>query len=283
MTAIPPVHRARSVEEALEELDRSPEAALLGGGTWIMRAPLRGEPFAPRYVGLDGIAALRLIESRDGAIAVGAAVTHAQLAAANGSPAFAAIATAARLSAFPAVRSVATVAGNICALGFPEADLVPALLAADATAEVASRAGVDRVPLEAYLAGRGDRPAGEIITAVTVPAPAGRRSGFARLTVRGGGEYAIASVAVSVDAAADGAVRSARVAVGGVEERARSLPAAAEALVGSSLDADAVARAGAAAAAACHSREGLDAPAWYRTAVLPGLVRRAIADLEVSG
>jgi carbon-monoxide dehydrogenase medium subunit len=282
MTAFPPVHRARSLDEALEELERFPEAEPLAGGTWIMRAPLRGESFAPGYVGLDGVAALREIDSRGDVVAIGSLVTHAQLAAGDGPPAFAAIATAARLSAFPAVRSVATVAGNIAARGFPEADLVPALLAADATVEVVSRDGADAVPLAAYLSGRDRGPAGELITGVSVPAPAGRRSGFARLTVRGGGEYAVASVAVSVDLDDGGVVQAARLAVGGVEETARMLPGAAELLAGSTLAPTVVAQVGAVAAAACRPREGLDAPGWYRRAVLPGLVRRAIADLEVS-
>jgi carbon-monoxide dehydrogenase medium subunit len=177
------------------------------------------------------------------------------------------------------VRSVATVGGNIAAVGFPEADLVPALLAADAAVVVAAPGGERTEELVAYLASRGTRPAGELIVRVVVPAPAGRRSAFERLTVRGGGEYAIASVALTVDL--DGAaVSAARIAVGGVEEVARLSPAAAAALVGGPLD-DAVAeRAGQAAAAECTAREGLDAPGWYRLAVLPALARTAAGALS---
>jgi carbon-monoxide dehydrogenase medium subunit len=244
-----------------------------------MRAPLQDAPVARVYVALDGLVELRGIRTAGGTVEIGAAVTHDELAAFDGPPALAGIVDAARRSAFPAVRSVATVGGNIAAVGFPEADLVPALLAADAAVVVAAPGGERTEELVAYLASRGTRPAGELIVRVVVPAPAGRRSAFERLTVRGGGEYAIASVALTVDL--DGAaVSAARVAVGGVEEVARLSPAAAAALVGGPLD-DAVAeRAGQAAAAECTAREGLDAPGWYRLAVLPALARTAAGALS---
>jgi carbon-monoxide dehydrogenase medium subunit len=112
-----------------------------------------------------------------------------------------------------------------------------------------------------------------------VPAPAGRRSWFRRLTVRRGGEYAVASVAVSVDLDDAGVVRSARLAVGSVEERARLFPEAAALLVGARLDAERGRAAGERAAAACAPRDGLDAPAWYRRAVLAVLVADAVGEL----
>jgi carbon-monoxide dehydrogenase medium subunit len=207
---------------------------------------------------------------------IGALTTHRDLAerlAADGP--LAALARAAATSAFPAVRNVATVGGNLCAGPFPEADLVPALLALDAEVEVAGPGGRSRRPVQAVL---DERPArGELVVAVHVPAPAGRHSGFERLTVRGGGEYALASIALSVDLAPDGTVAAARVAVGAVEHRARRCPAAEAALTGRRLDDEAVDAAGHAAAGELESRDGVDAPGWYRLAVLPALARRAAA------
>ena len=125
------------------------------------------------------------------------------------------------------MRGVATVGGNVCAEPFPEADLVPALLACEAELELADGR-------------RGSVPArvepGGLVTRVIVPAPPGRRSWFRRLTVRAGGEYAVASVAVSVDLDGSGVVGSARLAVGSVEQRPRLFPEAAELLVGAPLD-----------------------------------------------
>nr|WP_255426724.1 hypothetical protein [Pseudonocardia sp. C8] len=102
------------------------------------------------------------------------------------------------------------------------------------------------------------------------------------MTVRGGGEYAIASVALAVELS-DGVVTAARVALGSVEPVACRSPEAEEGLVGGPLDAGRARAAGAAAAAACRPREGLDAPGWYRTAVLPALFERAAARAAGAG
>jgi carbon-monoxide dehydrogenase medium subunit len=274
----PEVRTPGSVEEALDALAAlGPDGAPLAGGTWIMRAPLHGRPMRPCYVALGGLGELAGVRDGGAEASIGALATHADLArleAANGP--LAALAVAARRSAFPAVRTMATVGGNLCAAPFPEADLVPALLAAEARVRVA-RAGGDEeeVPLDAYLAGRRSRPEGEMVLGVVVPAPEGRVSWFERLTIRGGGEYSVASVAVSLDLE-DGRVGAARVAVGAVEDVARRLPGAEAALAGRAADAGALADAGRAAAAEVTSRDGVDAPGWYRRAVLPALVRDAV-------
>jgi carbon-monoxide dehydrogenase medium subunit len=211
---------------------------------------------------------------------LGALATHAEIGGLEGGAgALGAVAEAARRSAFPAVRNVATIAGNLAARPFPEADLVPALLAAEAVVELAGPEGSQRVDAAAYIAQRGRRPAGEVIIGVTLPAPAARRAWFERLTVRHAAEYALASVAVSVDLDADGVVADARVAIGSVEELAARSNAAEAVLRGRPLSELPGEEAGHAAAAELHARDGVDAPAWYRLAVLPGLVRRAVTRL----
>lgn len=276
--AVREVWTPTSVEEALTALrDLGSDAVPLAGGTWIMRNPWPGR----RYVALGGVPELRSPARVDGPadqVLIGATATHADLVRGDDLPAGGALdglRQAARLSAFPQVRNVATVAGNLCARGFAEADLVPALLAGEATTLTAT---VDRRttrPVSDYL--NDPPPCGELVLGVEIPVPPGRRSGFARLTVRAAGEYAIANVAVSVDLTAEGVVGAARVAVGAVEPVARLCPAAAEVLVGRTPDAEAAMEAGNAAAADLQSRDGLDAPGWYRLAVLPALFRTALA------
>jgi aerobic carbon-monoxide dehydrogenase medium subunit len=259
---------ARSLDEALDLLEQfGDDGAPLAGATWVMREQ------CPRteYVALGGLAELRTVEPGE-EIQIGALATHEQLAVGLSHPALAAVREAARSSAFPAVRSVATIGGNICAGPFPEADLVPALLACGAEVELATVAGTRRVPLL-------ERVPGMLLTRVFVPAPANRRSWYRRLTVRGGGEYAVASVAMSVDLDDDRVVRAARLAFGSIEDRPRLFVEAAELLVGDRLDEARGREAGRLAAAACKPREGLDAPAWYRRAVLPALVGDAVAGL----
>jgi carbon-monoxide dehydrogenase medium subunit len=273
------VVRPGSLAEAVELLGRlGHDGAPFAGGTWIMRDRQRGERRRQQYVVLAGLDELRGVEQGD-PVSIGALVTHDELGRQSTTPALAALGTAARTSAFPAVRSVATVGGNVCAEPFPEADLVPALLACAAEVELAGPDGPLREPLASLLERRPRVEPGLVVRRVLVAAPSSRRSAFRRLTVSGGGEYAVASVAVSVDLDGAGKVVAARIALGSVEERPRLLTAAAAALVGRVLDdADAL-DAGEAAAAECEPRQGLDAPDWYRRAVVPTLVREAVGEL----
>ena len=273
---------AQSLAEAVELLDRlGDEAAPLAAGTWIMRDWQRGEKRRQHYVALDQLAELHAIEAGE-ETRIGALATHDELARVIDDPALGAIAEAARTSAFPAIQSTATIGGNICAEPFPEADLVPALLACEAEAAIAESAGKRREPLAALLERRPRLPPGAVLEQVLVRAPPGRVSTFRRLTVRGGGEYAVASVALSVDLDEAGLVQAARVALGSVEERPRLFPEAAAALVGAKLDSSHARAAGEAAAANCEPRDGLDAPAWYRRAVLPTLVEDAVSALAAA-
>jgi carbon-monoxide dehydrogenase medium subunit len=258
------------------------EGAALAGGTWVMRRPYSGKPALPHYVALKLVPELSGYTVTAGNVNLGALLTHAELARIDVGAAYACIGDAAQKSAFPQVRNVATIGGNIAANGFAEADLVPALVAAQARVELAGPSGTVTVPIEEYLSQRAGRPHGELITRIHVPAPAGRCSAFERLTVRAAGEYPVVNVAVSVDTA-DGVVTGARIAVGSVEPVARLCPGAAGQLVGRPAgDATAATAAGEAAAAELNARDALDSPGWYRLAVLPALVRRAVARIPAT-
>lgn len=276
--ALHEVRRPASIEEAVAALhELGPDAIPLAGATWVMRSAQRGR----RYVALGGVRELRhpvSADERADRVTIGATATHTDLAREDPLRAHGAVNglnQAARYSAFPQVRNVATVAGNLCARGFAEADLVPALLAADATVLTATAGRRSARPVVDHLS--GGSTLAELVVGLEIPTPPGRGSGFARLTVRGSGEYAIANVAVSVDLNDEGLVAAARVAVGAVEPVPRLCLTAAEVLVGRAPDARAAGEAGNAAAADLRSRDGLDAPGWYRLAVLPALFRTALA------
>ena len=264
------IQAATSVDDAVARLaELGTEGAPLAGGTWLMRS---ARP--PRtFISLQRVAELREVSVNGW----GALVTHAELAAAALPPALHAVRTAARTSAFPQVRNVATLGGNLSARGFAEADLVPALLALDATVEVATPAGRQRTDVEAYLrVAQSSGPA--LLVSATAPAPMGRFSGYGRLTVRGGGEYAIASVAIAADLDGARVASTVRVAVGSVEARARRCPEAEALLTGTVLDETSARAAGRAAAEVLTARDALLAPGWYRLEVLPVVFARAAAD-----
>jgi carbon-monoxide dehydrogenase medium subunit len=260
------IHEPTTVHEAAELVaSLGEDGALLAGGTWVMREAVR----RPHYVSLRRLRDLHAIETAGELVRMGALATHTEIAAIErGAGPLGALAEAARRSAFPAVRNVATLGGNLAA-PFPEADLVPPLLAADATVKLAG----GEVGIDAWV--RGERPAGALIVAVEIPAPPARRSWFERLTVRGGAEYSIVSVAVSADVQT-GVVR---VAVGAVGETPTRVAAAEAVLAERALDRAAGEEAGRAAAQSLAGRDGLDAPGWYRLEVLPALVARAVVRL----
>lgn len=274
----PAVLRAETLDEAVAVLgELGDDGAVLGGGTWILRSPLRREPLKARYVALGGIPEVSGAALGD-VTRLGAALTHSRLGGLEpGAGALGALAEAARRSAFPAVRNVATLAGNLAADPFPEADLVPALLAGEAELDLAGPGGRTRLDVASYLASRTGRPPGEIIVAVELPGGAARRSWFERITVRKAAEYSIASVAVSIDVNRDGRVADSRIAVGAVEEAPRRVEAAEALLRGAALTELPLEEACSALAAEVHPRDGLAAPGWYRQAVLAHLLERALA------
>lgn len=261
---------------ALSEQDATP----LAGATWIMRAPVRGEALAGPYVAVSGLAELRAVEITDAEIAIGAAVTHASLCAAlDGTADCAALVQAAGRAANPAIREVATIGGNLCASSFAASDLAPALLALDAQVEMVRASGAERQPIEAFLATRANLPPGWLLSRVIVPR-AGRVSAHARLPLRRAGDYPVAIVSASLERQSDGAVASARIAVGSVEAVARRWFALERTLAGRPLDPEAAAEAARERIGGFQGRDGVEAPGWYRTQVLPNLVRAALSGVR---
>jgi aerobic carbon-monoxide dehydrogenase medium subunit len=285
MTGLPELQVATTVEDALARLQACGRGTqFVAGGTWVLRAPHRGEELAPQYVSLARVSELAGVAVEEDRVAIGALTTHAQLARSSHlTGALQALAQAAAASGFPGVRSVATIGGNLGAQGFSEADLVPALLALEASVELATSSGRHEIAAARYVV---ERPDG-LILRVVVPRRPRQVSAYRRLTVRGGGEYPVASVAVSAVLDDSGRVENARVALGAVESVARISPAAADALVGCPVELTAGRAAGEKLAADCHPREGDDAPGWYRRSVLPALTERVvvamIAEQEQTG
>lgn len=274
---------AGSLAAALDALsERGADGAPFAGGTWIMRAPLRHERQKAAYVALSKVAALKEIAVTGATVEIGAGATHAALAAAlGGHPDLAVLAAAAGRSANPAIRAVATVGGNLCAADFPAADLVPALLCLDAEVEIAARSGTERMSLARFLAIRAGLEPGRLVTKVVVGRSAAR-SAHARLPLRKAGDYPVAVASLSVSVDAGGRVEAARVAIGSVETAARRWDGLEAALVGRPLDPEQAGAEAAARAGDFTGRDGVEAPGWYRVAVLPRLVRSAAAAILAS-
>jgi xanthine dehydrogenase YagS FAD-binding subunit len=158
-------------------------------------------------------------------------------------------------------------------------DLAVALVALDARLELQGPAGARQVPLAEFHREPGDRPdietnllPGEVIRAVFVPAGAlASRSAYLKVRDRSSFAFALTSAAVALDIA-NGTIRAARVAVGGVATRPWRLPAVEAALVGQAPSADLF------EAAARHAPEGARTTSQnsFKTILLTRTVARAL-------
>ncbi len=271
-------HSPTSLDEACRLL-AVPEARALAGGQSLVAMMNLGLVAPQRLVGLRRIAGLAGIQTLpDGGMRIGAMTTHAELAAlAPRAAGPRLIALAARVVAYPAVRNQGTIGGAV-ALSDPSADYPCALIAADASIEIASAGGTRLVGAPGFFRGVFETAlgAGELVSAIHVPpGPADAGAHYEKFSLVAG-DYAIASVAAMV--AVDGpCCRAARIAVGACGPRpVRSLDAE-QALCAGRLDDATIAAAGKTIAAACSPPDDSRASAAYRRRLVPTLIRRAIA------
>jgi len=164
--------RPARAEEAAAALAEG--GVCLAGGVDLVPA-MRAGRRVERIVWLGGIAALKTIERAGGALRIGAGVTYAQLA---GDAAIAAalpdLAAAWRGVANVRVRHAATIGGNVMA-GNPQYDMLPALMALDATLVFLDARGRQ----EAVNAAAERWPQG-LLWSIEIPLVAGRRFAFER-------------------------------------------------------------------------------------------------------
>jgi len=164
-------------------------------------------------------------------------------------------------------------------------DFAQALIALDATVELAGPSGARRMPFADLHVAPGDDPSvetvlrpGELITAFTIPALSfARRSLYLKIRDRQSYEFALASAAVALDLD-NSMVREARIALGGVATRPWRAREAEAALRGKSLDENA-ARAAAEAAfagAVTHGKNDYKPELGKRTLVRALLQAKAL-------
>lgn len=197
-----------------------------------------------------------------------------------------ALVEAARVLGSVQIRTMATVGGNLCH-ATPSAEMPPALLVHDATAQIEGPASARSIPLAELFAGPGRTTlaAGELLTGLRLRAPAAAAgSCYLRQTVRWAMDLAGVGVAASVEVDGE-TVTQARVALGAVAPVPLLVPEAADAVVGSELTGVAADEAGARAAAACSPITDARGTQQYRRDVVAVLVPRAlrIAWLRATG
>lgn len=178
----------------------------------------------------------------------------------------------ARVIGGPAVRTAATVGGNLFAPN-PYGDFAAALLALDATATLAAGLGQREVPLEELL-GRRDRGV-SLVSSVAFKRPVAGTFRFVKVTRVHPKGVSVLSIAAQLPLTS-GRVNGARIAYGAMSRTPVRARAAERALEGRSLDAAAVAPALAMAGEGTAPADDAIASAWWRRAILPVYLRRLL-------
>lgn len=226
--------RPTVLDEALQVLARG--ATVLAGGTDHYAARV-GKPLGEPILDITAIRGLRRIEESREHWRIGAATTWTDVLEAKLPAVFDGLKLAAREIGGLQIQNSGTLAGNLCNAS-PAADGVPALLAMDASVELASARGLRVLPLAEFITGprKTGRRSDELLTAILVPKPEHEaRSHFLKLGARKYLVISIAMASVVVEHAA-GVVRRARVAVGSCSPVALRLHALEDALRGQPLD-----------------------------------------------
>jgi carbon-monoxide dehydrogenase medium subunit len=237
---LPPfaLYRPETVDEALAALGAHPgEVALYAGGTELLLLLKERLARADTLVDLKRIPALGAITAGDGALTIGATVTHRAVERSSLVQARCPlVAAAARHVANVRVRSVGTVGGNL-AFADPHSDLATLFLVFEASVALASPGGTRELPLEAFILGPWEtaRRDDEILVSVRLRAWPARTVGtYVKFGIH---ERPTLGVAVALGLGPGGSgVREARLAVGCVGPRPRRLREAEALATGRSLD-----------------------------------------------
>ena len=272
-------HRPSTFEEAAcLAAGTSGVTRFLSGGTDVLVQLRSGMVTPDDLIDVKGIpGASEITRNGDGGWRIGAATPGAMLGAnAELVADWPGVVEGIELVGSTQIQARASLVGNLCNAS-PAADGVPALMAAAATVTITGPNGTRTVLVADIPSGPGrtNLAAGEVISCINLP-PRGEHGGDAYLRFIPRTEMDIAVVGCAVSLRLDGAVvTEARVALGAVAPTVLLVPEAAAAIVGTSLDDEALAALAGAASAACRPINDKRGTIEFRTDVAGVLARRA--------
>ena len=175
------------------------------------------------------------------------------------------------------IQGRASLGGNLCN-GSPAADGVPGLIAAAASCAIAGPQGLREAAVEDIITGPGQMSlaAGEFVVSFFLPSrPPHSGDAYLRFIPRTEMDIAVVGAGVSLTLDDTGTCIAARVALGAVAPRPLLVLPAADALIGTPIDAAALENLAAAASAACNPIDDKRGTIEYRAKVAGVLARRA--------
>ena len=268
-----------SVEAAVQLLSgEAGKVHVLAGGTDLLVRLRSGFVEPDVVVDLKRIGVMRGISEEDGGLRIGAAVPSAELNEHDRALAdYPGVCEGAGLIGSTQIQGRATLAGNLCNAS-PAADSVPAMVTAGATVRVVGPDGSRDVPVEEIPTGPGKTQLkkGEFVESIFLPKRGPRSSdAYLRFIPRTEMDIAVAGAAVSLTLDEAGTVTEARVALGAVSAVVMRLDAAADALIGTKLEDEALDRLAALCSEAASPIDDKRGTVEYRKKVAGVLARRA--------
>ncbi|MBI3060110.1 MAG: xanthine dehydrogenase family protein subunit M [Deltaproteobacteria bacterium] len=270
------------LEEAVSLLRRyGKKAALMAGGTDFLLRLERGLVQPSVIVDLKKIRDLRGIKSNRAGLKIGAATLMDEIASsrliqtrygilAKGAAAVGSIQTQNR----------ATLGGNLCNAS-PAADTASPLIALGGRARIAGAKRGREVPLEEFFLGPGKSclQPNELLKEIFVPSPVQRSAGSFHRCTRTAMDIALVNCAVFLSLASKGGVvQDIRIALGAVAPTPVRVQAAEDVLRGKNPDEKAIKEAADCAAAGVRPIDDVRSSASYRRAMVRVLTKRAIEE-----
>ncbi len=268
-----------SVAAAVELLENETgQSRILAGGTDVLVQLRSGHVEPDLIVDIKRIATMQAITPEDGGFRIGAAVCGAELGSHEGVRSlWPGVVEAVELIGSTQVQGRATMVGNLCNAS-PAADSVPAMVAAGATVRIVGPDGTRDIPVEdvAIAPGQTSLARAELVESVFLPArPEHSGDAYLRFIPRTEMDIAVVGAGVNLEMDANGICTQARVSLGAVGPRVMLVQAAADALIGTTIDdaaLEALAKAASAAATPIDDKRGtID----FRIKVAGVLARRA--------
>lgn len=272
----------RSLDDAVallsENRKQQVRTQILAGGTDLM-VQLRSVDREPRVLlDIKRIPDTMRIDVGTDEIFIGAAVPGAVISA---DAALAALlpglVEATDLIGSTQIQGRATLGGNLCNSS-PAADTIPAMIVDAGICVIVGPSGQREVAVEDFVTGVGQNvlEADELLVGLRFQRPPPRSGdAYLRFIPRTEMDIAIVGAGVALTLDADGRCTAARVAIGAVAPTVLLVPAAAEALIGTQVDDDALAAAGAACTEASSPITDKRGTVEYRKKVVAVLARRA--------
>lgn len=272
-----------SVEDAIALLSAgNGSAKILAGGQSLI--PMMKLRFATpeilvdinNIVGLDSHG-----PESDGSYRIGALVRHADLEKSTTLPKDQPlIASAAHLVADPIVRTRGTFVGSVCHAD-PQGDWASVMVALGGSIVAQGPNGKRAIAVKDFVSGPFQTVLAhdEIAVEATIPAAKGTRAGGYLKLERRVGDFATAGVALAIDRSGS-TVNNAGIGLTGVGAQTIDASEAAAALIGSSLEPDAVETASRLAAEAANPRSDHRGSADYKRHIIATFVKRLAARVQ---